>query len=104
MLSAGEAYGPWFLFALFAAILVWEEVWDLPQSAALSAWLLLLITAGAMVCSAIFERRYWCRFMCPIGGMNALFAKLSVTELRAKSGVCSGESLCSYFAWFQSCN
>jgi len=26
-------------------------VWDLPNSAALSAWLLLLITAGAMICS-----------------------------------------------------
>ena len=33
-----EKYGPWFLFGLFAAILVWEEVWDLPHSAALSGW------------------------------------------------------------------
>lgn len=43
------------------AILVWEEVWDLPDSAALSSWLLLLITAGAMVGSWFFERRIWCR-------------------------------------------
>jgi len=28
---------------------VWEEVWDLPNTAYLSAWLLLLITAGAVV-------------------------------------------------------
>ena len=60
-LLLGEEYGPWFLFSLFAAILVWEEVWDLPHTAALSGWLLLLITAGAVVCGAIFERRYWCR-------------------------------------------
>jgi polyferredoxin len=45
-------------------------VWDLPQTAYLSSWLLLLITAGAVVCSAFFERRLWCRFLCPIGGMN----------------------------------
>lgn len=95
---AGEQIGPWFLFALFAVILVWEEVWDLPQNAALSAWLLLLITAGAMACSAVFERRYWCRFLCPIGGMNALFAKLSMTELRAKPGVCSSEPSCFPFS------
>jgi hypothetical protein len=40
---------------------VWEEVWDLPNTAYLSSWLLLLITAGAVVCSAFFERRLWCR-------------------------------------------
>lgn len=50
-MGAVEQWGGWFLLALFGAILTWEEVWDLPNSAALSAWLLLLITAGAMVCS-----------------------------------------------------
>ena len=49
--GVAEQYGGWFLLALFGAILTWEEVWDLPNSAALSAWLLLLITAGAMICS-----------------------------------------------------
>ncbi|GAX80436.1 hypothetical protein CEUSTIGMA_g7875.t1, partial [Chlamydomonas eustigma] len=87
----GEEYGPWFLLSLFAGILIWEEVWDLPNTASLSGWLLILITVGAMVCSAIFERRYWCRYLCPIGGMNGMFAKLSMTELRARQGVCSGE-------------
>ncbi|KAG2445993.1 hypothetical protein HXX76_000596 [Chlamydomonas incerta] len=86
-----EAYGPPFLFSLFAAILMWEEVWDLPHTADLSGWLLLLITAGAVACSSIFERRFWCRYLCPIGGMNGLFAKLSVTEVRARQGVCAGE-------------
>jgi len=32
-----------------------------------SACLLLLITAGAMIFSAIFERRFWCRYLCPMG-------------------------------------
>ncbi|EIE23428.1 hypothetical protein COCSUDRAFT_53335 [Coccomyxa subellipsoidea C-169] len=85
-----DRWGPWFLWALFAAILVWEEVWDLPQTAYLSGWLLIIITAGAMVCSWFFERRLWCRHLCPIGGMNGMFAKLSMTELRAQPGVCSG--------------
>lgn len=37
------------------------QVWDLPNSAALSGWLLLLITAGAVGFSALYERRLWCR-------------------------------------------
>ena len=46
-LNAAAFWGPWFLWGLFAAILVWEEVWDLPNTAYLSAWLLIIITAGA---------------------------------------------------------
>ena len=89
--NAAELWGGWFLFSLFALILLWEELWDLENTAYLSACLLLLITAGAMIFSAIFERRFWCRYLCPIGGMNGLFAKLSMTELRAQQGTCSAE-------------
>lgn len=89
--QAAERWGGWFLFGLFTLILVWEEVWGLEDSAYLSACLLLLITAGAMIFSALFERRFWCRYLCPIGGMNGLFAKLSMTELRAQQGTCSAE-------------
>ncbi|QLE58329.1 sigma 54-interacting transcriptional regulator [Nostoc sp. TCL26-01] len=84
-----EKWGGWFLFGLFTLIFLWEELWDLENTAYLSACLLLLITAGAMIFSALFERRFWCRYLCPIGGMNGLFAKLSMTELRAQQGICS---------------
>ena len=89
--ESAEKWGGWFLFGLFALIFLWEELWDLENTAYLSACLLLLITAGAMIFSAIFERRFWCRYLCPIGGMNGLFAKLSMTELRAQQGTCSAE-------------
>ncbi|WP_017651260.1 sigma 54-interacting transcriptional regulator [Fortiea contorta] len=84
-----EKWGGWLLFGLFTLIFLWEELWNLENTAYLSAWLLLLITAGAMIFSALFERRFWCRYLCPIGGMNGLFAKLSMTELRAQQGICS---------------
>ena len=84
-----ERWGGWILYAGFALILIWEELWELENTAYLSAWLLLIITGGAVVCSALFERRFWCRYLCPIGGMNGLFAKLSMTELRGQTGICS---------------
>ncbi|MGQ9836643.1 MAG: sigma 54-interacting transcriptional regulator [Cyanobacteriota bacterium] len=86
-----ERWGGWILWAGFALIFLWEEIWDLPNRAYLSGWLLLLITAGAVVCSLLFERRFWCRYLCPIGGMNGLYAKLAMTELRAQQGICSAE-------------
>ena len=67
-----------------------QEAWDLPQDATLSAWLLLLITAGAVVGSAFYEKRIWCRYLCPVGGMNGAMAKLSMIEVRGRQGVCSG--------------
>ena len=86
-----ERWGSWVLFGLFALILLWEELWNLNDTAYLSACLLLLITAGAVICSLLFERRFWCRYLCPIGGMNGMFAKLAMTELRAEQGTCSAE-------------
>jgi polyferredoxin len=87
------------LAAGFAAILLWEELADLEQTAWLSSCLLLVITAGAVVGSLLFEKRFWCRYLCPVGGMNGLFAKLSILELRAQAGTCSGS--CSSYACFK---
>lgn len=91
--------GGWFLFALFAVILEWEELWALEDHAALSSWLLLLITAGAVIGSLLYKKRVWCRYLCPIGGMNGLYAKLALTELRAEQGVCSAE--CSTYGCYK---
>lgn len=87
------------LAAGFAVILLWEEVWNLENSAWLSSCLLLLITGGAVLGSTLFEKRFWCRYLCPVGGMNGLFAKLSILELRAEAGTCSGS--CSSYACFK---
>ena len=89
--ETAQKWGGWFLFGLFVLIFLWEELWNLENTAYLSSWLLLLITAGAVVFSLIFERRFWCRYLCPIGGMNGLFAKLSIVELRAQQGTCAAE-------------
>lgn len=87
------------LAAGFALILVWEEVWNLENTAWLSSCLLLAITAGAVVCSLLFEKRFWCRYLCPVGGMNGLFARLAISELRAEVGTCSGS--CSSYGCFK---
>lgn len=52
-----------------------------------------------MIGSTVFEKRFWCRYLCPVGGMNGLFAKLSILELLAEAGTCSGS--CSSYACFK---
>ena len=92
-------WGAWLLFAGFVAIYLWEKLWDLPHTAYLSSWLLVVITAGAVIGSVIYERRLWCRYLCPIGGMNGMFAKLSMVELRSTQQVCGSQ--CSTFGCYK---
>lgn len=92
-------WGAWVVFGGFVAIYLWEQLWDLPNHAYLSAWLLLVITAGAVIFSLIYERRLWCRYLCPIGGMNGMFAKLSMLELRSTQQVCGSQ--CSTFGCYK---
>ena len=94
-----DHWGAPLLAAGFGAILLWEELANLPDTAWLSSCLLLLITAGAVIGSLRFEKRFWCRTLCPVGGMNGLFAKLAVSELRAQVGTCSGS--CHSYACFK---
>ncbi len=92
-------WGAWWLFGGFVAIYLWEHLWDLPHHAYLSAWLLIAIAAGAVIGSLIYERRLWCRYLCPIGGMNGMFAKLSMVEVRSTQQVCGSQ--CSTFGCYK---
>lgn len=91
-----EKWGYKFMLASFVAILVWEQVWNLPNNGTLSAYLLLLITSGAVVGQFFYEKRVFCRYLCPIGGMNGLFTQLSMTRMKATQGICSAE--CSTYS------
>mmetsp|Transcript_21056 Transcript_21056/g.37048 ORF Transcript_21056/g.37048 Transcript_21056/m.37048 type:complete len:409 (-) Transcript_21056:1554-2780(-) len=85
-----DSYGPPFAFGLFFLILMWEELWNLPQNGSLSAWLLLLITSGAVFNSVQYEKRMWCRHLCPIGAMCRTFATMSMVEVRSFKSNCQG--------------
>jgi ferredoxin len=50
-----------------------------------TAYLLLFFTALAVVMGAVYEKRSFCRYICPIGLVLGVFSMLSATELRCKS-------------------
>ncbi|SNQ59992.1 4Fe-4S binding protein [Candidatus Methanoperedens nitratireducens] len=50
-----------------------------------TALLLLFFTGLAVVMGAIYEKRSFCRYICPIGLMLGVFSMLSAIELRCKS-------------------
>ncbi len=50
-----------------------------------TALLLLFFTGLAVVMGAIYEKRSFCRYICPIGLVLGVFSMLSAVELRCKS-------------------
>ncbi len=85
------------LMAGFFAILWLEEVTAMRHSPLATGLLLIFILAGAVISSVLYQRRSWCRHLCPLGAFAGLCSTSSMVELRPTLDVCTakcGEHLC----------
>ena len=81
-------YSSW-IMAGFCIIVFWIElVWDAYQDTKLTGFIILGIILGSFLFSIFFKRRAWCRYVCPLGALNAIFAMPSTMELRANRHLC----------------
>ena len=81
-------YSGW-IMAVFCIVVFWVElVWDAYRSTRLTGFIILGIILGSFLFSVVFKRRAWCRYICPLGALNAVFAMPSVMELRANRHLC----------------
>lgn len=80
------------IMVVLVLLLYWSEGMTLMYiNPALTAWLFLLITAGAVFFSIMYERRVWCRYICPFGNLMGVHALASVVALRANKKVCTSQ-------------
>lgn len=91
-------FPPWlkqhsdWIIAGSAIFIIWlETATHIRSSPTNTGILLLTIFCLAVVVSMIFERQSWCRYLCPLGGMMGVFAKVSPIELRADRNVCASQ-------------
>ena len=47
-----------------------------------TAWVLIVLVLSAVAVSLLFERRSFCRYLCPVGGVIGLYAQASPVEVR----------------------
>ena len=75
---------------LFFVLLTWLDIQiGVVRNPMVTGSLLLAITAGAIGIGMLFQRRTFCRYLCPIGGLIGIYAMFSAVELRSKdSEVC----------------
>jgi transcriptional regulator with AAA-type ATPase domain/polyferredoxin len=81
-------YSGW-IMAVLCILVFWVEIiWDAYNNPYLTGGIIIIITLGSILFSVLFSRRSWCRYLCPLGAVNAIFAMPSVVELRSNRHVC----------------
>lgn len=91
-------YSGW-IMAVFCILVLWVEiVWNAYENTYLTGWIILTITVGSLLTSVFYSRRAWCRYLCPLGAVNAIFAMPSIIELRSNRHVCLNR--CQHHACF----
>ncbi|MEE3329165.1 MAG: cytochrome c oxidase assembly protein [Myxococcota bacterium] len=77
-----------FLFILYLWAYEYFDLWDSP---AWSAWLILGYFLTSFMVEGLFPRGTFCRYLCPIGQFNFTLASLSPSEVQAKeTAICRG--------------
>ena len=81
-----------FLIGLGIIVIFWaESAFGMLQSPRATAVLVFSVVALAAITSLIYERRTWCRYLCPLGGLAGILSTSSVVELRSNYGICTND-------------
>ncbi|MEK6765277.1 MAG: sigma 54-interacting transcriptional regulator [Planctomycetota bacterium] len=81
-------YGRYITIGMIFLIFWLEGVTIMPRSSILTAFLLISILSGAVISGLLYERRVWCRYVCPLGGLLGIYSLSSLTSLKANRSVC----------------
>lgn len=81
----------WPMAVLFLFLTWADEFWHYPDYPWMTGVVLVSVFGGTVLLSLIFERRAWCRYFCPLGGVNGVYSSASFLELRTNIDVCASE-------------
>ena len=66
-------------------LLTWADVQlGVVRDPRVTAWIILLLLASAAVTGLLYQRRTFCRYLCPITGLIGIYSMVAPVELRAK--------------------
>ena len=79
---------------IFFGLTWWDSYSGIVNKPALTAYLLIGFFAVAIGMAVVFKGRSFCRYVCPIGGLIAIYSMFSPLELRNKClEVCRGHKI-----------
>jgi polyferredoxin len=65
-----------------------QEVLHIAESTTITAVMLLVIVTGVSTAGVFFERRSWCRYLCPLGGMAVTYSRTGCVALKGNPTLC----------------
>jgi transcriptional regulator with PAS, ATPase and Fis domain/polyferredoxin len=79
-----------YLSAVGLGIIIWaESASNMTHSPRSTAMLLIAIVLCAMISGVLYERRLWCRYLCPLGRLAGVFSSCAVVEWRSNLSICN---------------
>ena len=96
----------WWRLGLFLALTWATTLWTLDRWPRGTAWLALSLTLGAITLAVVFEKRAFCRYVCPVGGVFGLYSmtaplRLGVKDHNVCQQECTQKNCYQACAWFQ---
>ena len=82
-------YGIYFTAAGIAVIFWSESSAGMLSSPHATSMLVLVIAMFAISVGYLYERRTWCRYLCPLGGLVGFLSSCSLVELRSNYNICN---------------
>jgi transcriptional regulator with AAA-type ATPase domain len=79
----------WFIAAGFVAIIWSEHAFHMTANPFAAGIFLLTLLAAAIIFSLVYRRETWCRYLCPLGNLGAVYAMPAVLNVRANPDVCA---------------
>jgi len=87
----------WLLAAMFVLVDYVEELFGVADRPWATAMFLLVIIYVAVAMTVLFERKTFCKYLCPLGGVLGAYSTMSILEVRGNKKVCQtqcGEHTC----------
>jgi len=82
-------YGFYFSAAGIAVIFWAAVAFNMTSSPSATAMLVIPITTMSCLAGLLFQRRAWCRYLCPLGSIVGVLSSCAVVEMRSNYGVCN---------------
>jgi len=84
-----KSYSGWFIIAGFALVIWSEHAFHMTEQPRAAGYLLLALFAAAMASAVIWRRESWCRYLCPLGNLGAIFSLPAPLTVRSNPSVCA---------------
>lgn len=83
-----KKYGIWLMIISFLLITLLDRIYEIINSTVTTGLMVLSLVSASIVISLIYDRRVWCRYLCPIGALIGIYSMCSPFEIRSNQDIC----------------